>query len=279
MPDLPNEPQSTLQDIHVVVTRPAHQARGLSDLIEQRGGHVILFPVLDIAAKIDDEFLHLVDHLNEYQLALFISPNAVNLALPVIKAHSGLPSGLRIGAVGKATAAALTAQGCSVDVLPQDRFDSESLLALPAMQAVRNTKIVIFRGQGGRELLADTLRKRGASVHYAECYRRVKPDSDPQLLLNHWAQHQLDIIIVTSVEGLTNLMDLVGGAGRDLLMATPLLMVSERMVEEARRLGVKSSIVMAAKASDQDIVDALAQWAQQWHSQRQQAQFQKQQQQ
>lgn len=267
MPDLvkesKNEPQNNLHNIHVVVTRPAHQAKGLCDLIEQHGGQAILFPVLEIAANIDDEFLQLISHLNEYQLALFISPNAANLALPAINAHGGLPAGLRIGAVGKATAAALAAQGCTVDIFPEDKFDSESLLGLPAMRAVKNQKIIIFRGQGGRELLAETLRQRGATVQYAECYQRIKPDSDPQLLLDQWAQHKLDIIIITSAQGLTNLIELVGVAGRDDLMATPLLVVSERMVEEARQMGIKSSIVVAAKASDQDILQALTSWAHQ----------------
>ena len=240
-----------------------HQAQRLCELIEQQGGHAVPFPVLEIVPRIDQEFLQLIQHLSEFHLALFISPNAVNLALPAIKALGGLPANLQIGAVGKATAAALATFGCSVDLVPTDSFDSESLLALTALQTVQNKNIIIFRGEGGRELLANTLRDRGATVQYAECYQRVKPSTDPQLLLTLWAQHKLDIIIVTSMEGFANLSDMVGSMGRDALMSTPLLMVSNRMAEEARRLGVKSSIVIAAKPGDQDVLETLVCWARQ----------------
>lgn len=261
MPD--PELQYDLQNIHVVVTRPVHQAKGLCELIERHGGHAIMFPVLEIVPKIDGEFLSLVSHLSEYQLALFISPNAVNLALPAIKGHGGIPAGVQIGAVGRATASALNAQGCNVDIFPESKFDSESLLALPALQKVQNQRIIIFRGEGGRELLADVLRERGATVQYAQCYQRVKPNHDPQPLLERWVQHQLDIIIVTSVEGLNNLVDMVGSAGRKPLLATPLLTVSERMTEQARQLGFKSPIICAAKAADEAMVDALTDWVKQ----------------
>lgn len=260
-------PVADLRGKHIVVTRPAHQAKTLCGLIERHAGHAIGFPVLDIIPKIDTEFTKLIEHLNQYHIALFISPNAVNLAIPAITTVGGLPQGIQIGAVGKATAAALSALNYPVTIYPDDKFDSESLLALPVLQAVQGKRIIIFRGEGGRELLADTLRQRGALVHYAQCYQRRKPDIDAQPLLDRWAQHKLDIIIITSVEGMVNLMELVGDAGRESLLTTPLLVVSERMVARARQLGFKSSIVSAAKASDQDILDALQNWAHQQQNQ------------
>jgi uroporphyrinogen-III synthase len=256
-------PVGDLQGLHVVVTRPAHQAQRLSDLIEDLGGQAIRFPVLEIAPKIDAEFLQLIEHLMDYDIALFISPNAVSHALSAIKAHGGLPPQIRIGAVGKATAAALADWDCPVHIYPEDKFDSESLLALPALQNVQDTHIIIFRGVGGRELLADTLRQRGAVVQYGECYQRLQPKHDAQRLLQQWAQHALDIIIITSVEGLKNLIDMVGQAAGDSLFNTPLLVVSERMVEEARQLGFKAAIICAAAAGDQPVLDALVQWARQ----------------
>ena len=246
-----------------MVTRPAHQAQHLCDLIERHGGHAIRFPVLAIAPKTDSEFLQRIQHLTDYHMALFISPNAVNHAIPAINAHGGFPPQLRIGAVGKATAAALAERHCPVHIVPADRFDSESLLAMPELSDVHNKNIIIFRGEGGREHLAEVLRQRGAQVHYGECYQRRKPDSDVQILLDQWAQHALDIIIISSVEGLTNLIDLVGEKARVTLLRTPLLVVSERMAQQARQLGFTSTIIIAAKASDQDILETLAHWAQQ----------------
>jgi uroporphyrinogen-III synthase len=250
-----------LHGLHVVVTRPAHQANKLCDLIEAQGGQAIRFPVLEIVPRIDTEFLQHIQHLNDYQIALFISPNAVSHALPAIEAHGGLPPHILIGAVGKATASALAEQDYPVHIFPEDAFDSESLLASTALQYVRDKKIIIFRGVGGREHLADILRKRGAQVCYAECYQRRKPKHNDQALLQRWAQHALDIIIITSVEGLKNLIDMVGPDAGPRLLTTPLVVVSERMVEEARQLGFKDAIICAANAGDQQVLDALVQWA------------------
>ena len=250
-----------LAGVHAVVTRPAHQAQALCELIESEGGEAIRFAVLDIEPKIDAQVLQKIQQLGEYHVALFISPNAVNCALPAIKQHGGLPPALRIGAVGKATAAALREWGYEVSIYPKERFDSEALLALPELQAVRDKHIIIFRGVGGRELLADSLRQRGAHVDYAECYIRRKPDSDPSLLWDHWARHALDIIIITSVEGLMNLIEMVGEYARERLFSTPLLVVSDRMAQEARRLGFGADIVCAAKAGDQQLMEALRTWA------------------
>jgi uroporphyrinogen-III synthase len=258
-----------LQGVHAVVTRPAHQAQGLCDRIEAEGGVAVRFPVLEIVPKIDTEFLQLIARLSDYHIALFISPNAVNCALPsikeAIKEGGGFPDHLRIGAVGKATADALQAWECPVTILPQQRFDSEALLALPTLNDVQGKNIVIFRGVGGREHLADSLRQRGAQVHYAECYERRKPHSDPSILQRQWAQNSLDIFIVTSVEGLKNLMELAGDAAWEELSHTPLLVVSDRMAQQARQWGFKADIVCAAKASDPQVVEALCQWARQRH--------------
>jgi uroporphyrinogen-III synthase len=252
-----------LQGVHVVVTRPAHQAQKLCELIEAQGGQAIRFPVLEIVPKIDAEFLHQIQNLNDYHIALFISPNAVSYAVSAIQAHGGLPPQIRIGAVGEATTAALAENNYPVHIFPEDKFNSESLLALSALQEVRDKKIIIFRGVGGREHLAETLRKRGALVQYAECYQRRKPSHDAQLLVQRWAQHALDIIIITSVEGLNNLIGMVGSDARQELLNTPLVVVSKRMAEGARQLGFKAAIICAAKAGDQQLLDALIQWAQQ----------------
>lgn len=258
-------PVAELQGVHAVVTRPAHQAQGLCERIEAEGGIAVRFPVLEIVPKIDAEFLEFIGHLTDYHVALFISPNAVNCALPPIKEGGGFPAHLRIGAVGKATADALRAWDCPVSIFPQQRFDSEALLALPALSEVQGKNIVIFRGVGGREHLADTLRQRGAQVHYAECYERRKAPSDPGILRRQWAQHSLDIFIVTSVEGLKYLMELAGDAAREELLHTPLLVVSDRMAQQARQWGFKSDIICAAKASDPEVVEALRQWTRQRH--------------
>ena len=75
-------------------------------------------------------------------------------------------------------------------------------------------RVVIFRGDGGRELLGDVLSQRGAQIEYAECCRRQKPQADNGKLLYLWARNELHAITVTSSEVLHNLYDLVGKLGQ-----------------------------------------------------------------
>lgn len=226
----------------VVVTRPAHQAQALARLIEGAGGRPILFPAIEIR-EVEDlgPFLRLVERLDRFDLAIFISPNAVERAMPVIRSRRTLPPGLKVAAVGGGTMRALERHGVTGAITPQGRYDSEALLALREVAAAG--QVVIFRGEGGRELLGDTLRARGAAVEYAECYRRAKPDLDAAVLLRAWADKALDAVTVTSSEGLRNVFEMVGVAGRESLQHTPLFAPHPRIADAARECGVRKVIV------------------------------------
>lgn len=249
-------------DLHgagVLVTRPAHQAERLCRLIEAAGGRPVRFPVLAIEPPLDLQPARtLVGRLAHYELALFVSPNAVELGLDLIEAQGGLPPGLRLAVVGAGSARALRARlGRGPDLQPSERFDSEGLLALPALQQVTGWRVAIFRGDGGRELLGQTLRQRGAVVDYAEVYRRVAPTADPAALA---ALHQgaVDCVTVTSSEGLRNLLELAGADDARRLCQLPLVVVSERTAELARTLGFTQPARVAAQASDEGVVEAVA---------------------
>lgn len=224
----------------VLVTRPAHQAGQLAELIEAAGGKAVLFPVLEILEAADVGMINaLIDRLDEFDLAIFISPNAVNKAMNLIRGRRELPAGLKIAAVGRGSSKELKRYGIAEIIAPQAQFDSEHLLALPEMQHVAGKRIIIFRGEGGRELLGDTLAARGAQIEYAECYRRGKPDASAAGLLYLWARGELHAVSVTSTEGLRNLFEMVGKLGREWLKKTPLFVPHARIAEAARELGVK----------------------------------------
>jgi uroporphyrinogen-III synthase len=252
-------PANNLSGVCVAVTRPAHQAAPLCQLIERLGGAARRFPVLEIVPTLTPEFFQTVERLKDYQLAIFISVNAVNIALDAIEQRGGLPATLKVAAVGKATAEALSRHGHPPDISPQDRYDSEALLATPRMRSLQGQKVVIFRGRGGRELLAQSLRERGAQVSYAECYVRQRPAAG-QPLFGAETQCDPDIIVVTSNEGLDNLCHMAGVTGRDRLLSTPIVVVSVRMRDHAQQLGFSSDIVVAERASDPAIMQALSQW-------------------
>jgi uroporphyrinogen-III synthase len=243
----------------VVVTRPAHQAQHLMDLIAQAGGKPFLFPVLEIVEARDlAPFNNLVERLEQFDIAIFISPNAVSKAMNLIRARRGLPEHLMIAAIGKGSSRELSRLGVPDVVAPADNADSEALLTLPQMQQVAGKKIVIFRGEGGRELLGNELTARGAHIEYAECYRRHRPDSDARDLLYHWARNELDAIIVTSGEGLHNLYDMVGKLGRQWLKKTPVFVPHERLVEVAHSLGMAE--VYGTGPGDEGLLEGVIEW-------------------
>lgn len=251
----------SLKGVRVLVTRPRNQAENLARLIEARGGEAIRFPVIEIAEPQDTQaLLAVIDRLKDFALAIFISPNAVNRAMNLALARGGLPPAMRVACVGRGSARELKHFGIENAIVPPGRFDSEALLELPELQDVKGKRIVIFRGDGGRELLGDTLKARGAGIEYAECYRRVRPSSDMTPLLRRWARGEVDIVSVTSVEGLHNLFDMVGKAGQHWLIRTPIIVVSERMLEVCRELGFKSEMRVAAMASDEAILEAIQAW-------------------
>jgi uroporphyrinogen-III synthase len=117
--------------------------------------------------------------------------------------------------------------------------------------------VVIFRGSSGRDTLRDTLLERGAEVDYVEVYRRVCPDVDPDSLLHLWEPGMLDVITATSNETLQNLFDMAGSAGQAALRGIPLIVVSERQVALAQRLGFRHMPLLAEHASDAAIMEAL----------------------
>lgn len=238
----------------ILVTRAAHQAAGLSGLIESHGGRAIGFPALAIVPSREPAAQELL--AQSWQLAIFISPNAVRHAADLLSGgelHVG-----HIAAVGEATARALDDVGLSADLMPEGRFDSEGLLALPALQEMEGRRVLIVRGEGGRPLLGDSLRARGAKVGYAEVYRRERPATDPTRLLACW-QSEVDMVTATSVEVLENLLAMFGTSGRPLLKETPLLVISERMAARAQDLGF-AQVVTAAGADDRAVLSALCQW-------------------
>ncbi len=248
-----------LAGLGILITRPAHQSEHLADLIRQAGGKPILFPALEIVDVADLQPLNaLIDRLAQFDLAIFISPNAVNKAMNLIRAQRSLPVRLQIAAIGKGSAKVLAQYGVQEVITPKQRFDSEALLALPQMQAVAGKRVVIFRGDGGRELLGDELSRRGALLEYAECYRRQKPQADNGKLLYLWARNELNAITVTSSEVLHNLFDLVGKLGQQWLKKTPVFVPHARIYETAQEMGLQQ--VFVTEAGDEGLVAGLVTW-------------------
>ena len=253
-----------LHGLTIAVTRPREQAMQMVQRIEQAGGVALLFPLLEITAAEDVDALNAqVSRLGQFNLVIFISPNAVRYGTAAIRAAGfaadgnslPLPPHLNIATVGQGSAKALRETGFSNIIAPTERFDSEGLLALPEMQNVSGWRVMIFRGDGGRELLGDTLRERGATVEYASCYRRAKSQQHKDKLL----AARPDAIIVTSSEAMEHLCRMLDARDRDALRNTVLFVPHPRIAGRARDLGWPQVNVTAP--GDDGLFSALTAWA------------------
>lgn len=246
-----------LQGRRILVTRPAAQSAALASLIAERGGEAICFPLLDIRPVDDWQPLDdAIVRLDRFALAIFISPNAVEFSLPRLLARRPWPACLQAAAIGPGTVSRLADFGITETIVPQGRYDSEALLALPPLQvgAIAGKQVLILRGNGGRELLAETLGARGATVECVACYRR-EPPSDSSMIVSLLRNNGLDALTLSSSEGLRNLLDMLDTGSRERLLALPVFVPHQRIVEEAKRHGL--SRVMLTGPADAGLVESL----------------------
>lgn len=243
----------------VLVTRPAGQAAQLGEGLRAAGFTPLHLPTLAIEAADPAVAIAALRAALPCELAIFISTNAVQHALPAIAAAGGLPAGCPVAAVGPASARALAAAGFSKVLTPAARFDSEGLLELAQLHEVAGRRVVIFRGQGGRTLLADTLTARGADVRAVACYRRVAAgDAGDAGQLAAWlAGDAIAVLTATSRASLDGLLTLAGPAAAQL-KTLPLVVLSAALANHARHAGFSGPILAAGEASDAGLVTAVS---------------------
>ena len=236
----------------VVVTRPRELAAGLAALVESAGGRAWRFPAIEIHAPSDPAAAdRVLAHLDAFDIAVFVSPTAAQKALA---RGLRLSPAQRVFALGAGTRAELARRGIDAQA-PGARADSESLLQSPDLQALAGKRVILLCGEGGRELLGDTLASRGATVERAEVYRRALPAADPGPLLEAWHAGRVHAVTATSSEGVANLFTLLGAAGGGRLRETPLFVPHPRVADAARRQGVREPVV--AGPSDEEMLARL----------------------
>lgn len=246
-----------LRGKRILVTRPEAQAGNLADMITAQGGQPERFPLLKIAPANDlSPLRQAVARFDEYSLVIFISPNAVNFSVPYILSRRPWPETVQAAAIGPGTVAELASHGIKKIIAPSERFDSEALLELPAFQAhrVAGKRVLILRGSGGRELLADTLLERGARVEAVTCYHRSAPDDGtPIMSLLH--NRAIDALTISSSEGLRNLLSLLDTEGCERLRVLPVFVPHRRIADMAIALGMQC--VVLTGPADAGIIKSL----------------------
>ena len=246
-----------LKGLGVLVTRPHSQAGGLITAVEARGGEAIPFPVIEIRPRHPADVAADANRLAAADVAIFVSRNAVAYGLEYADSAA-------ICAIGPATSAAIEAAGRRVAISSSNGFDSEHLLAEPALTHVNGQTVRIIRGRDGRELLADTLKKRGATVEYLSVYERRKPDydrSELDAIEAEFSSGSIDVITVMSVESLNNLIDLLPASCTKKLGELPLVTPAERVLKEALDRIPGSRPVLAEGPQASDMVRAIEELA------------------
>jgi uroporphyrinogen-III synthase len=243
-----------LAGVGVLVTRPAGQSGELMSAIESAGGRSILFPVIEIVPRSPQDIESDLAGRPDPDIVIFVSRNAVEHGL----AWSGDGA---IAAVGPATASAIEAAARVVDIRPASGFDSESLLAEQTLRDVHGKTIRIIRGNGGRELLATTLRERGAIVQYLEVYARRTPDyAEAEIadLVRQLETGDIGVVTVMSVESLCNLLALLPESCHPALAKTRLVTPAARVIKEITDRLPGCSATLADGPGANEIVRAIA---------------------
>ena len=260
----PDEVQAPLLDGYaVLVTRPAGQAGPLLQAIARRGGKAIAAPMIIIQPRTDDPTtLALLDRVAEFDSVVFISRNAAEVGLHLLGARQRTLGTQRIFATGTGTGASLKKLGVGNVVSPPGEFSSEGLLKLPGLSArdASGQRVLIVRGEGGRELLGQTLQQRGALVEYCEVYTRSPPVVPLQDILRQHGVQAPDIALVTSAEALENLAAQIEREGLLALFDMPLVVAGERMAGAVAGLGFTQSPVVVESPGDGNMLAALEEW-------------------
>lgn len=252
-----------LQGLGVLVTRPEVQAGRTAKALSEAGAEVFLLPALALEPIDDASLDEALAKAGTASMAIFVSANAAEFGLAALRKRGQSLTGARIAAIGAATQAALAEQGLKAEITPLSGHDSEALLAHSALQAVAGQPIILFRGHsesGGRKLLAETLRQRGAVVIQAECYRRTRPDANIRTvegIITALAAGRIQVIQAMSVETLDNLLHLLGDHGSMLARTCRLVVPHARIATRAREAGFTSVEVTGLK--DTELIAALSQ--------------------
>jgi uroporphyrinogen-III synthase len=247
----------------VLVTRPKAQGEALCAEIAHNGGLPIHVPMLGIRALPSPIDCTKPDKLHGYAIVIFISRNAVLHGLEQL-GSTNVELGSRILiAVGPSTAQSLKRSGYSEVLCPAEQFSSAGVIQLDALQKkqINGAKILIIRGFGGRETLADTLRRRGATVDYWEVYERFLPNIAIAESLKAAAVDAPDIGIVTSLQSLKNLSSAINNEGLDNLYAMPLIVVSKRIANEVTKVGFTNPAFIVDNPDDATMIKTLTRWA------------------
>lgn len=253
----PHADQPDLSGRRILVCRPEPEARRLARAFESAGAEVRILPLIDREPLPETpESRTTVLNLDQFTHVIAVSPYAARRLLEEIDTWwPQIPMGIRWYAVGAGTAAVLAGHGLSVR-RPADGWTSEALLKLPSLAHPDGERVLLARGEEGRELIRQTLESRGARVTVLPLYRRLCPYHSPERVNLAFGEFQPEVIVALSGETLNNLIALCAKSGHNLYDRL-LIVPAERVALAAREAGFERPCVPGSLA-DNDIVATVA---------------------
>jgi uroporphyrinogen-III synthase len=247
-----------MTECSVLVTRPPGQGQALATALQQQGFRPVLQPLIEIEVmgEPSPQQRSILLDLDTYQHIVFVSANAIRHGMEWIENFwPQLPIGIHWYTVGKSSASLLQAYGLTV-LQPGGEMSSEALLQLPHLQEVSGQRILLVKGEGGRTLIQAQLEQRGARVETLCCYRRRCPSLGAGELGQLLDSQDFTALLISSGEGLLNLVSLLGGRSPELAREISLVVPGNRVATMAHELGFVR-VITADNASDEAMLQAL----------------------
>ena len=250
---------SPLSGVHILITRPVKPASRTAERLAALGATPYIYPTILIESPADTGLVKAaLSSLQSVYAIVFVSPSAVEMTL---KDNIKLPPSIKVFAPGPGTAEELNLHGVRNLLIPLKSYDSEGLLELSELRSefVNGQRILIFRGNGGRELLFDELRKRGAQVEAVTAYRRSIPTTSPTGLLELLQEKKITAVSMMSSSSAKNLVTLVPAQDRkNILFSLPVYACHKRIKDTAEALGFLN--VTKTEPGDRGLITTLLQY-------------------
>lgn len=197
----------------VLVTRARSQASALSRLLSEKGANPVELPAIDIHPLKDNQELDkAIRRLKNYDWIIFTSVNGVDAffqRLTALKLDSRALHGLKIGAIGPATAAVLEARGLKADYCPAV-FTGEGLVKGLKSRRISGKHFLLPRADIADSEVSDGIKSLGGIVHEVATYHTVADREAGEKAAKLIGEGMIDVITFTSSSIVTNLVKALG---------------------------------------------------------------------
>jgi uroporphyrinogen III methyltransferase / synthase len=247
--------RSALAGKRVLVTRPRAQAAALIEKLSTLGAVPVIFPTIEISTAEDPALLdQAIAELASYHWVIFTSVNGVSAfwqRLSALGKDNQAFRGIRVAAIGPATAQALRERGVEPSFVPGE-YVAEAIL--PGLGEVKGQRILLPRADIARKALVDELSRQGAIPEEIAAYRTVPAKPDPQALRE--LEQGIDIATFTSSSTVRNYLKILGERAIPLLKDAIIACIGPITADEVRKQGLKVDIVAEDYTAD-GLVEAI----------------------